>query len=147
MQKIIAEFNQKQQTKEVPELKAGDLVRVYRKIKEGEKERVQIFEGMVIAIKGGQSSSPMVTVRKISEGVGVEIILPIYSPKVEKIEILKRAKVRKSKLYYFRGLTAKESRMKNKDSEDVASQPEEKSKTEGKTVQATPAKKVVADKK
>ena len=99
----------------MPDLKAGDVVRVSRKIKEGDKERVQIFEGIIIAIKGGQSSSPMITVRKVSEGVGVELILPIYSPSIEKIEIVRRAQVRRAKLYYLRGKTAKKSRLKYKE--------------------------------
>ena len=105
-EKIIA-FNKSQRTiKE--KYRAGDVVRVHRKIKEGNKERIQVFEGMIIAVKGKQSSSPMITVRKISKGgYGVEIIVPIISPNIEKIELVKRAKVRKSKLYYVREKSAK----------------------------------------
>src|SRR5665647_959444 len=112
MEKKIIEFNKTQRSGKYPEFKAGDVVKVYRKIKEGEKERIQIFEGLVIAIKGGQSSSPMITVRKVSQGIGVELVLPIFSPNIEKIEVVKSAKVRRAKLYYLRGLTAKKSRMK-----------------------------------
>jgi large subunit ribosomal protein L19 len=115
MQKKIIEFNLAQRTKKFPELQSGDVVKIYRKIKEGEKERIQIFEGLIIAIKGRQSSSPMITVRKVSEGVGVELVLPIFSESIEKIELVKRANVRRSKLYYLRGLTTKKSRMKYKD--------------------------------
>jgi len=112
MEKKIIEFNQTQRSGKFPEFKAGDVVKVHRKIKEGEKERIQIFEGIVIAIKGKQSSSPMITVRKVSQGIGVELVLPIFSPGIEKIEVVKSAKVRRAKLYYLRGLTAKKSRMK-----------------------------------
>lgn len=99
----------------MPKLQAGDVVKVHRKIKEGEKERIQIFEGLIIAVKGKQSSSPMITVRKVSSGIGIELVLPIFSPSIEKIELIKRAKVRRAKLYYLRGLTAKKSRMKYRD--------------------------------
>lgn len=99
----------------MPDFKAGDVVKVFRKIKEGEKERIQVFEGIIIAIKGKQSSSPMITVRKVSGGVGVELILPVFSPSIEKIELVKRAQVRRSKLYYLRDISVKKSRMKYKD--------------------------------
>lgn len=102
----------------MPDLKAGDVVKVHRKIKEGEKERIQVFEGMIIAIKGRQSSSPMITVRKVSFGVGVELILPVYSPQVEKIEIVKRATLKKAKLYYMRNKTVKSLRLKYKELAD-----------------------------
>ncbi|HCP08632.1 MAG TPA: 50S ribosomal protein L19 [Candidatus Moranbacteria bacterium] len=112
MKKVIIDFNNDQRSNKFPEFQSGDVVKVYRKIKEGDKERIQIFEGIIIAVKGGQNSSPMITVRKVSNGVGVELILPIFSPAIEKIELVKRAKVRRAKLYYLRGLTAKKSRMK-----------------------------------
>jgi large subunit ribosomal protein L19 len=132
MQKKIIEFNLAQRTKKFPELQSGDVVKIYRKIKEGEKERIQIFEGLIIAIKGRQSSSPMITVRKVSEGVGVELVLPIFSESIEKIELVKRANVRRSKLYYLRGLTTKKSRMKYKDISAfvAAEKPEEKIEAE-----------------
>lgn len=97
------------------DFQAGDVVKVSMKIKEGGKERIQIFEGLVIAVKGRQSSSPTLTVRKVSHGVGVEMIIPVLSPNISKITLVKRAKVRRSKLYYVRDLTAKQSRMKYKD--------------------------------
>lgn len=115
MQKKIIEFNQAQRSKKFPDFQSGDVVKVHRKIKEGDKERIQIFQGIIISIKGKQSSSPMITVRKVTDGIGVELILPIFSPGIEKIEVLKRAKVRRSKLFYLRGLTAKKSRMKYKE--------------------------------
>lgn len=127
MDKKIIEFNKTvRATKKMPELKAGDVVKVHLKIKEGGKERIQIFEGLIIAIKGKQNSSPTITVRKISHGVGVEMILPLHSPNVQKIVPVKRAKVRRAKLYYVRGLTAKKSKMKYKDlSEFIAEEPKE----------------------
>lgn len=96
-----------EQLKEVPVLKAGYIVRVHQKIKdvspEGkEKERIQIFEGQVIATKGGKAINGTVTVRKIASGVGVERIFPVHSPSIEKIEVVKSTPARKAKLYYTR---------------------------------------------
>ena len=80
-------FNLKQRKPlQIPELKAGDIVKIFRKIKEGNKERLQAFQGTVIAINGGQSSSKTITVRKVSFGVGVELVIPLSSPQIEKIE-------------------------------------------------------------
>ena len=118
MRSEVIAFN-KTQRKDTVDFHSGDVVKVYRKIKEGEKERVQIFEGMIIAIKGRQSSSPTVTVRKVSNGVGVEIVIPMFSPNIEKIELVKRAKVRKAKLYYVRDKAAKALRFKYIDAADV----------------------------
>ncbi len=126
MKEEIIEFNKNQRAKKIPDLQTGDVLRVHRKIIEGGKERVQIFEGMIIAIKGKQSSSPMVTVRKVSEGIGVELIVPVYSPKIAKIETVKRAKVRRSKLYYIRTKPAKSMRMKYKDLSQFAKSEEKK---------------------
>ena len=89
------------QYKKRPNVRVGDTVKLHLKIKEGEKERTQIFEGVVIAKKGSGLSSTL-TVRKISYGIGVERIVPLHSPLLEKIEIVKRGTVRKSKLYYLR---------------------------------------------
>jgi large subunit ribosomal protein L19 len=149
MEKKVVEFNKELRAKQMPEFCAGDVVKVHRKIKEGDKERVQIFEGLIIAVKGGQSSSPTITVRKVSNGVGVELIVPIFSPNIEKIEMVKRAKVRRAKLYYLRGLTAKKSRMKYKDASAVivpgeseaAPEVEEEEKKEDVQVEESPAEK------
>lgn len=92
------------------DLRAGDTVRVTQKIKEGEKTRLQAFEGILLARKHGTEPGATFTVRKIASGVGVERIFPLYSPVIEKIEILKRAKVRRAKLYYIREKAAKETR-------------------------------------
>ena len=133
MEKKIIEFNQAQRSKKFPDFQAGDVVKVHRKIKEGDKERIQVFQGIIISIKGKQSSSPMITVRKVTDGIGVELILPIFSPSIEKIEVVKRAKVRRSKLFYLRGLTAKKSRMKYKELAEFI--PEEKVEVEEKAAE------------
>lgn len=130
-QKVI-EFNLSQRGKKMPELRSGDVVKVHRKIQEAGKERIQVFEGMVIAIKGGQSSSPMITVRKVSNGVGVELVLPVYSPMIEKIELVKRAKVKRSKLYYIREKTAKSLRFKFKALADLIAVDEKEEESEAK---------------
>ena len=96
------------------DLKAGDTVRVYSKIQEKGKTRLQAFEGLVLARKHGTEAGATVTVRKISEGVGVERIFPLYSPNVDKFEVVKRANVKRSKLYFLREKTAKEIRRKLK---------------------------------
>jgi large subunit ribosomal protein L19 len=102
---------EKDSLQEVPSFKAGDTVSVYYKIKEGQKERIQIFEGLVISRKG-TSIKETFTVRKISYGVGTERIFPIHSKQIEKIKVLRKGKVRRAKLYYIRGLSKKASRIK-----------------------------------
>ena len=97
--------------KEVPEINIGDTVKVHMRIVEGEKERTQIIEGVVIKMHGGGVRATL-TVRKISFGVGVERIFPLHSPRVVKIETVKRAKVRQAKLYYLRELRGKAARLK-----------------------------------
>lgn len=85
-----------------PDVKVGDTVKLYIKIKEGNKERIQMFQGVVIAMKG-KGAETTVTVRKISYGIGVEKVIPLYSPVLDKMEIVKRGTVRRSKLYFLRG--------------------------------------------
>ncbi len=132
----LQEYNQKVRTsKKMADLRAGDVVRVSRKIKEGEKERTQIFEGIVISVKGKQSSSPTITVRRVSFGVGIEMTIPILSPVVEKIEVVKKAKTRKAKLYYLRRGDFKASKLKMKELDQYVSyeeEPEEKESEEKK---------------
>jgi len=96
-----------------PDFRAGDTVNVHYKIKEGDKERIQQFSGVVIQRKNEKATSTF-TVRKISNGVGVERIFPFHSPYVEKIEVLKRGDVRRARLYYLRKLTGKSARIKEK---------------------------------
>jgi large subunit ribosomal protein L19 len=99
--------------RDLPELRAGDTVRVHVKIREGEKERIQIFEGVVIQRRGGGHSASF-TVRKISSGVGVERIFPIESPSVTRIEIKSRGHVRRARLFYLRELSGKKARLRSK---------------------------------
>lgn len=96
------------------EIGAGDTIRVWSKIQEKGKTRLQAFEGMVLARKHGNEPGAMITVRKVTNGVGVERIFPLYSPLIDKIEVVKKSKVRKSKLYYIRDKAAKEIRKKMK---------------------------------
>lgn len=138
MNNKLLEFNRTQKTSEMPVFRSGDVVKVFRKIIEGGKERTQVFEGMILAVKGNQSSSSMITVRKVSNGVGVEIVIPVQSPAVEKIELVKRAKVRRAKLYFVRERSAKSLKMKYKDLAAVA-------KVEEKDVAVEPVEKAVAE--
>lgn len=98
--------------KKVPEIKPGYTVAVHQKIKEGEKERVQIFEGLVICINSGHGADKTFTIRKVVEGIGVERIFPLYSPRIEKIQVKKEGKVRRSKLYYMGKRFGKSARLK-----------------------------------
>ncbi|MDD6878177.1 MAG: 50S ribosomal protein L19 [Clostridiaceae bacterium] len=99
------------QMKEIPPMGIGDTIRVHAKIKEGARERIQTFEGTLIARKhGGISES--ITVRRVSYGVGVEKVFPLHSPNIAKIEVIKRGKVRRAKLYYLRGKVGKAARVK-----------------------------------
>ena len=110
MDKLQA-FVSEQLKKEVPEINVGDTVKVHDKIKEGNRERIQIFEGTVIARKGGGISETF-TVRRVSYGVGVEKTFPIHSPHAEKVETVRRGKVRRAKLYYLRDRVGKRSKVK-----------------------------------
>ena len=96
------------------DLRSGDTVRVHSRIKEGDKTRLQMFEGLVIARKHGREAGATFTVRKIVSGVGVERIFPLYSPVLEKIEIVKRSKTRRAKLYHVRKKAVKELRKREK---------------------------------
>lgn len=102
MEKEILEFAEKFKRKDLPEIKPGYFVRVWQRIKEGDKIKSHPFEGIVIAKKHGQQIGATFTVRKEVSGIGVERIFPLHSPTIEKIEILKKAKVRRAKLYYLR---------------------------------------------
>lgn len=93
---------------------SGDVIRVWQRVKEGDKSRLQAFEGLVIARKHGRESGATFTIRKVSGGVGVERIFPLYSPTIEKIEIVSHSKVRRAKLYYIRDKAARETRKKMK---------------------------------
>lgn len=96
------------------DMRAGDTVKVWQKIKDGEKTRLQAFEGIVIARKHGREPGATFTVRKVSKGVGIERIFPLYAPFIDRIEIIRRSKVRRAKLYYIRDKAAREIRRKMK---------------------------------
>lgn len=113
MHSLIREV-QKPQLKKVPEVKTGYTVRVHQKIKEGSKERVQVFEGLVIRVGHGEGVEKTITVRKIVEGIGVEKIFPVNSPNITKIEVKKKAKVRRAKLYYMRERSGKSARLQER---------------------------------
>ena len=112
-QQLLRDITKEYQKPEVPDFRAGDSVKVSVKIKEGNKERIQVFEGLVIKRQGGGISETF-TVRKISYGIGVERTFPVHSPQVEKIDVVRRGKVRRARLFYIRGLSAKQSRIKER---------------------------------
>ena len=126
----VAAFEKKYLRTDLPEINPGDTVKVFQKIREGDKERIQPFEGIVIARKHGRGLTATVTVRKVSEGIGVERIFPIHSPTIQKIDVLKRAHVRRAKLYYIREKAAKETRRKMKSLLIPAAQAKEESPKE-----------------
>ncbi len=107
---VLDQIESEQTKKEAPTLRPGETVRVHVKVVEGEKERTQIFEGIVIRISG-KGSRATFTVRKISYGIGVERIFPIHSPRIEKVEVVSRGKVRRAKLYYLRERSGKGARL------------------------------------
>ena len=110
---LIQAFTQEQLKKEVPVFNIGDTVRIHNRIVEGNRERIQIYEGTVIARQGGGITETF-TVRRITYGVGVEKIFPIHSPNVEKVEVTRRGKVRRAKLYYLRDRVGKSAKVKEK---------------------------------
>lgn len=111
---LMDKIRQEGLKKSLPEFRAGDTVRVHCKIKEGDKERIQVFEGVVLGRKG-QGREATFTVRKVSYGVGVERIFPIHSPMVDRIEVISHGKVRRSKIYYLRKLSGKKARIEGQE--------------------------------
>ena len=110
---LVDKVEQKYMDRETSEFRSGDTVRVNVKIREGDKSRIQVFEGVVIAIKKNGLSSTF-TVRKVSVGYGVERIFPLYSPTIQTIEVVKRGRVRRAKLYYLRERKGKAARIKER---------------------------------
>lgn len=138
MNKLDA-FNKKQLKENIPEIRPGYIVKVHQKIKEKDKQRIQTFEGLVIACKHGKGINATITVRRTASGVGVERIFPIHAPFIEKIEVIKKHKVRRAKLYYIRHKSAKQARLKEitpkskeKPIKKTAPKKEAKQKTESK---------------
>ena len=121
MNDIIAKINKRYERKNVAQVRTGDRVRVHQKIREGKKDRIQIFEGMVIKVAGGRGINGSFTVRRIASGVGVEKSFPFHLPSIVKVEKIKSAHVRQSRIYYVRGLVGKSAkRMKGeKDAKGV----------------------------
>ena len=113
MNEIIKQIEEEQLKAEVPEFRVGDTVRVHAKIKEGEKERIQVFEGVVLKKQGGSNRATF-TVRKNSNGVGVEKTWPLHSPSVEKGVVVRAGKVRRAKLNYLRGRVGKRAKVKER---------------------------------
>lgn len=111
MQKLIEEITKEQLRADLPAFRPGDTVRVHVKVIEGTRERVQVYEGVVIKRRGGGISETF-TVRKVSYGVGVERTFPVHTPKIAKLEVIRRGKVRRAKLYYLRNLRGKKARIK-----------------------------------
>lgn len=111
MNEIIREIEAEQLKENVSNFNVGDTVKVYGKIKEGNRERIQVFEGTVLKIQGGSSRTTF-TVRKVSNGVGVEKTWPLHSPNVEKVEVVRRGKVRRAKLNYLRQRVGKKAKVK-----------------------------------
>jgi large subunit ribosomal protein L19 len=112
MTKQIDEFTKQSLKTDLPEINTGDTVKVSQKYTDKEKEKIQIFEGMVIAKKHNKEMGATITVRKIASGIGVEKIFPIHSPMIAKIEIVKSRKVRRAKLYYIRTAKGKRAQLK-----------------------------------
>ena len=134
MSNIIDALEASQFRTDLPEFKPGDTIKVHARIVEGDKERVQIFEGVVIS-RANRGNRATFTVRKISYGVGVERIFPVHSPRIDKIEVTVRGQVRRAKLYYLRGLRGKAARLKGERVRPVS---------EGKKARAAAAKAAAA---
>jgi large subunit ribosomal protein L19 len=112
---LVEQRNVKPETRgQIPDFRVGDTVKVHTKIREGDKERIQIFEGVVIRKKRGQVNTTF-TVRKMSYGVGVERIFPMYSPRIDRIEIMSSGKVKRARLFYLRELQGKAARLQNRE--------------------------------
>jgi large subunit ribosomal protein L19 len=113
MSDLLREITKEQLRQDIPQFAPGDTVRVLYRVREGEKERIQAFEGVCIGRRGGGISESF-TVRKISSGVGVERIFPLHAPTVKGVEVVRRGRVRRAKLYYLRGLRGKAARIQEK---------------------------------
>ena len=113
MPEIMKLVESRESRTDIPNFQPGDTVKVHVKVKEGDKERIQVFQGLVISRKGG-GTRQMFTVRKVSGGVGVERMFPLYSPSIDRIEVERHGRVRRAKLYYLRDLKGKAARIEEK---------------------------------
>jgi large subunit ribosomal protein L19 len=110
---VIEAIEREQMRLDIPDFRAGDTVNVHAKIKEGDKERIQVFQGVVVRKRKGKMGATF-TVRKVSYGIGVERIFPLHSPNIDRVEVVSKGKVRRGRLYYMRGLKGKAARIKEK---------------------------------
>jgi len=120
---VIEQLEREQQKEAVPELRPGDTVRVHAKVVEGTRERVQVFEGLVIRVTGG-GLRRNVTVRRVTHGVGVERTFLVHSPRLERIEVIRHGQVRRARLYYLRGRVGKAARLRERRDESAGSKAE-----------------------
>lgn len=123
-------IKEQQLKKDLPEIRSGDIVRVHQKIKEGEKTRIQVFEGLTIARKHGKGIGATITVRRTTGYTGVERVFPLHSPAIEKIEIVERRKARRAKLYYLRESKKRKIRLKRQELPEQTQQQEQPKKEE-----------------
>ena len=147
-------FRESYLRKDLPDIKPGDTVKIHQKVKFGDQERTQMFEGIVLARKHGKGLRSTITVRREISGIGVEKIFPLHSPTIEKIEIIKRGKVRRAKIYYLRTAKGRKARLKRveikgrtKTDEKKEEKPEEKSEEENKKESTKEDKKEIKEKK
>ena len=141
--KRVAQIEKSYMVEDLPQFSSGDTLKVHYKIKEGEKERIQVFQGTVIGRRGGGTGATF-TVRKISSGVGVERVFPLHSPNIAKIERIRAGAVRRNKLYYLRNLTGKSARIKE---QIIDTGDSKKKKTAAPKAEAAPAAETKADDK
>lgn len=142
---MVAMEEKKTATAKAPDFRPGDTVKVHMKVKEGESERVQVFEGVVI-VRRGRGAGENFTVRKVSFGVGVERTFPIVSPHVEKIELVRTGKARRARLYYLRDLTGKAARLDERGTEETRKAEATEARAEAKAEAAKSAPKAEAKK-
>jgi large subunit ribosomal protein L19 len=120
---VIDQLEKEQQKETIPELRPGDTVRVHAKVVEGTRERIQVFEGLVIRVTGG-GLRRNVTVRRVTHGVGVERTFLVHSPRIDKIEVMRHGQVRRARLYYLRGRVGKAARLRERRDESAGSRTE-----------------------
>ena len=128
---------EEKKTSQAPAFRPGDTVKVHMKVKEGDSERIQVFEGVVIS-RRGRGASETFTVRKISFGVGVERTFPVTTPHVEKVELVRTGKVRRARLYYLRGLTGRSARLDERETGEAGAKPAAKPETKAAAKSAKP---------
>jgi large subunit ribosomal protein L19 len=133
---VIDQLEKEQQKESVPELRPGDTVRVHAKVVEGTRERIQVFEGLVIRVTGG-GLRQNVTVRRVTHGVGVERTFLVHSPRVDRIEVLRHGQVRQARLYYLRGKVGKDARIKERREATAPGGKADTARSRGRTRAAT----------